>query len=147
MKKPVIIMSAIFALGAASLSAKYQMTKKSETPVVVQNAFKKDYPQVKKVKWDEEHGKYEAEFKLNNQNMSVTYSAKGMKEETETSLNVKDLPKNITSYVAQKKYGTIKEAAKIVKADGSVIYEAEVKKGDLLFDHNGNFQSLKVEKD
>lgn len=147
MKKPVIIMSAIFALGAASLNAQYQMTKKSETPVVVQNAFKKDYPQVKKVKWDDEHGTYEAEFKLGNKDMSVTYSAAGMKEETETSLNVKDLPKNISSYVAQKKYGTIKEAAKIVKADGSVIYEAEVMKGDLLFDHNGNFQTLKVEKD
>lgn len=97
--------------------------------------------------WDDEHGTYEAEFKLNNQDVSVTYNATGMKEETETSLNVKDLPKNIISYVAQKKYGTIKEAAKILKADGSVIYEAEVKSGDLLFDHNGNFQTLKVEKD
>ena len=70
-----------------------------------------------------------------------------MKEETETSMNVKNLPKNIISYVAQKKYGTIKEAAKIVKADGSIIYEAEVKSGDLVFDHNGNFQTLKVDKD
>ena len=54
------------------------------------------------------------------------------------------LPKNVISYVAQKKYGTIKEAAKIVKADGSVIYEAEVKKGDLLFDQF--FYQLNIRK-
>ena len=146
MKKSAIVLSIIFALGAGTITAQ-QMSKKDEVPVAVKNAFKKDYPQVKKVKWDDEHGTYEAEFKLGNKDMSVTYSPTGMKEETETSLKVTELPKNVISYVAQKKYGTIKEAAKIVKADGSVIYEAEVKKGDLLFDHNGNFQSLKVEKD
>lgn len=146
MKKSAIVLSIIFALGAGTITAQ-QMSKRDEVPVAVKNAFKKDYPQVKKVKWDDEHGTYEAEFKLGNKDMSVTYSAAGMKEETETSLKVTELPKNVISYVAQKKYGNIKEAAKIVKADGSVIYEAEVKKGDLLFDHNGNFQSLKVEKD
>lgn len=146
MKKSAIVLSIIFALGAGTITAQ-QMKKGDEVPVAVKNAFKKDYPQVKIVKWDDEHGTYEAEFKLGNKDMSVTYSAAGMKEETETSLKVTELPKNVISYVAQKKYGTIKEAAKIVKADGSVIYEAEVKKGDLLFDHNGNFQSLKVEKD
>lgn len=146
MKKSAIVLSIIFALGAGTITAQ-QMSKKDEVPVAARNAFKKDYPQVKNVKWDDEHGTYEAEFKLGDKNMSVTYSAAGMKEETETSLKVTELPKNVISYVAQKKYGTIKEAAKIVKADGSVIYEAEVKKGDLLFDHNGNFQSLKVEKD
>lgn len=146
MKKSAIVLSIIFALGAGTITAQ-QMKKGDEVPVAVKNAFKKDYPQVKIVKWDDEHGTYEAEFKLGNKDMSVTYSAAGMKEETETSLKVTELPKNVISYVAQKKYGTIKEAAKIVKADGSVIYEAEVKKGDLLFDHNGNFQTLKVEKD
>lgn len=144
MKKSAIVLSIIFALGAGTITAQ-QMKKGDEVPVAVKNAFKKDYPQVNKVKWDDEHGTYEAEFKLGNKDMSVTYSSSGMKEETETSLKVAELPKNVISYVAQKKYGTIKEAAKIVKADGSVIYEAEVKKGDLLFDHNGNFQSLKVE--
>ena len=146
MKKSAIVLSIIFALGAGTITAQ-QMSKEDEVPITVKNAFKRDYPQVKKVKWDDEHGTYEAKFKLGNKDMSVTYSSSGMKEETETSLKVAELPKNVISYVAQKKYGTIKEAAKIVKADGSVIYEAEVKKGDLLFDHNGNFQSLKVEKD
>ena len=147
MKKPVVIMSLLFALGAGTLTAQYQMKKGDEVPVVVKNSFKKDYPQVKKVKWDDEHGTYEAEFKLGNKDMSVTYSSTGMKQETETSLKVTDLPKNVISYVAQKKYGKIKEAARIVKSDGSVVYEAEVKSGDLLFNENGSFQMLKVEKD
>ena len=146
MKKSAIVLSIIFALGAGTITAQ-QMSKGDDVPMVVKNAFKKDYPQVKNVKWDDEHGTYEAEFKLNNKDMSVTYSAKGMKEETETSLKVSELPKNVISYVAQKKYGKIKEAAKIVKADGSVVYEAEVKSGDLLFNANGTFQKLNVEND
>ncbi|WHF51804.1 PepSY-like domain-containing protein [Chryseobacterium gotjawalense] len=146
MKKPIVILSFILALGAGTITAQ-QMNKGGEVPVVVKNAFKKDFPQVKKVKWDDEHGTYEAEFKLNGKETSATYNPKGMKEETETSLKISELPKNIISYVAAKKYGKIKEAAKIVKADGSIVYEAEVKAGDLLFDHNGNFQKLVVEKD
>ncbi|MFC6269722.1 PepSY-like domain-containing protein [Frigoriflavimonas asaccharolytica] len=146
MKKSAIVLSIIFALGAGTVTAQ-QMSKKDEVPVAVKNAFKKDYPQVKKVKWDDEHGTYEAEFKMGNKDMSVTYSKSGMKEETETSLKVTELPKSVISYVAQKKYGKIKEAARIVKADGSVVYEAEVKSGDLLFNENGSFNSLKIEKD
>ncbi|MGA9213256.1 PepSY-like domain-containing protein [Kaistella sp.] len=146
MKKPIVVLSLILALGAGTITAQ-QMKKGEEVPAAVKNAFKKDFPQVKNVKWDDEHGTYEAEFKLNGKETSATYNAKGVKEETETSLSVTELPKNVISYVAAKKYGKIKEAARIVKADGSVVYEAEVKSGDLLFDQNGNFQKLVVEKD
>ena len=146
MKKSAIVLSIIFAMGAGTITAQ-KMSKKQEIPVVVKNAFKKDYPQVKKVKWDDEHGTYEAEFKMGNQDISVTYNKSGIKEETETSLKVAELPKNVISYVAQKKYGKIKEAAKIVKADGSVLYEAEVKSGDLLFNEKGIFQKLVEQKD
>jgi uncharacterized protein YxeA len=146
MKKSAIVMSIIFALGAGTITAQ-QMTKNGETPVAVKNAFKKEYPQVKKVSFDDEHGTYEAEFKLNGKDMSVTYKADGTKMETETSMKVSELPKNVVSYIAAKKYGKIKEAARIVKADGSVVYEAEVSKGDLLFNENGSFQKLNVEAD
>lgn len=146
MKKSALVLSIIFALGAGTITAQ-QMTKGGETPVAVKNAFKKEYPQVKKVKFDDEDGKFEAEFKLNGKDMSVTYTANGVKEETETELNVNELPKNIISYIASKKYGKIKEAAKIVKADGAVVYEAEVKKGDLLFNENGSFLKLNVDAD
>ena len=146
MKKPLVALSIIFALVAGTITAQ-KMTKGGEIPVAVKNAFKKKYPQVKKVKFDDENGTYEAEFKLNGKDMSVTYTANGTKMETETSMSVNELPKSVTSYVAAKKYGKIKEAARIVKADGSVVYEAEVKSGDLLFNENGTFQKLNVEKD
>lgn len=146
MKKSAIVMSIIFALGAGTITAQ-QMTKNGETPVAVKNAFKKEYPQVKKVSFDDEHGTYEAEFKLNDKDISVTYKADGTKIETETSMKVSELPKNVVSYIAAKKYGKIKEAARIVKADGSVVYEAEVSKGDLLFNGNGSFQKLSVKAD
>ena len=146
MKKPLVALSIVFALVAGTITAQ-KMTKGGETPVAVKNAFKKEYPQVKKVSFDDENGTYEAEFKLNGKDMSVTYKANGTKMETETSMKVSELPKNVVSYIAAKKYGKIKEAAKIVKADGAVVYEAEVAKGDLLFDHKGAFQKLVVEKD
>ncbi|MBC7556032.1 MAG: PepSY-like domain-containing protein [Chryseobacterium sp.] len=146
MKKPIVALSIIFALVAGTITAQ-QMTKGGEIPVAVKNAFKKEYPQVKKVSFDDEHGTYEAEFKLNGKDMSVTYTANGTKQETETSLSINELPKSVISYVAAKKYGKIKEAARIVKADGSVVYEAEVKSGDLLFNENGTFQKLNVEND
>ena len=66
MKKSVIVMLSMFVMGVGSFAAQHGMKKGGEVPVSVKNAFKKEYPQVKKVKWDEEHGKFEAEFKLNN---------------------------------------------------------------------------------
>lgn len=146
MKKSILALSVILALVAGTFSAQ-TMKKTEEIPAAVKNAFKKEYPQVKKVDFDDEHGTYEAEFKLNGKDMSVTYTANGTKQETETSIKIKELPKSVTSYVAAKKYGKIKEAAKIVYADGSVVYEAEVSKGDLLFNENGSFKKLIVEKD
>jgi len=46
---------------------------------------------------------------------------------------------------AHYKGATAKEAAKITKADGTVNYEAEVSKKDVIFDAKGKF--IKEEKD
>ena len=50
-------------------------------------------------------------------------------------------------YILKNTLGKIKEAAKIVNADGTITYEAEVKKGDVMFDQNGNFLKLKEDND
>lgn len=148
MKKSILATSLALIIGGGALFAQQKEKKmKTEVPTTVLIAFHKDYPQVKNVDWDAEDGVYEADFKLNKQEISVTYSANGQKQETETEIQVNQLPPNAKAYILKNNLGKIKEAAKIVNADGTITYEAEVKKGDVMFDQNGNFLKLKEDND
>ena len=115
------------------------------TPAAVKTKFASDYPTVKKVKWDNEDGNYEAHFELNDVETSVLYDATGKKLETEVEIEVSALPKGVMEYV-NKNYPKekVKETAKITDGNGTVTYEAEVKAGDLIFDASGKFLSLKA---
>ena len=60
--------------------------------------------------------------------------------ETETDIPVNKLPAAVLSYLKEQYKGTpVKEAAKIIKADGTVNYEAEINKKDIILDTNGKF--------
>lgn len=108
-------------------------------PMVVKDAFAKDYPNVKAT-WDKEGDKYEASFKMNENTMSVLYNAKGLAEETEMDIKAEMLPTTVKTYIANNfKSEKIKEAAKITKADGTVIFEAEINGKDHLFTPEGKF--------
>jgi hypothetical protein len=110
-----------------------------DVPRAVKAEFAKAYPNVAKVKWEKEDGKYEASFKQNGHKMSVLYSADGAVNETETTIGINELPAAAKKYASSR--GKIKEAAIIVAADGSKQYEAEVGKKDLLFNERGDFVS------
>jgi len=78
--------------------------------------------------------------------MSTVIDEKGTILETETDIAVSSLPAGIESYIkTHYKGAVIKVAARIVKANGDTIYEAEVNKKDVLFDVNGKF--IKEAKD
>lgn len=111
---------------------------KQDVPAAATAAFKRQYPAATRVKWEQEHGKYEVSFRQGNNKMSVLYSATGIAEETETTITVAALPAPALTYARAK--GKIKEAALIVLANGSTIYEAEVNGKDLIFDDKGNFK-------
>lgn len=114
-------------------------------PTVVKNSFAKAYPGVK-ASWDKEGSKYEASFKKNNSDMSVLYSASGMAEETEMDMKAAMLPAPVRATLAKDyKNEKIAEAAKITKADGTVVYEAEIKGKDYQFTPEGKF--IKAVKD
>lgn len=50
------------------------------------------------------------------------------------------LPQNVQSYLkTHYKEAKVKEAAKIVKANGDINYEAKVNGKDVIFDDNGKF--------
>ncbi|MBV8327753.1 hypothetical protein [Chryseobacterium sp.] len=140
----IIILTMLFTTGLSSLTFAQQKKENLKVPPAVEKAFQKSHPNVK-AKWEKEADKYEAGFKQNGHKMSELYTPAGTLEETEVEIAAKQLPASVSKYIVQQKLGNIKEAAKITKADGSVLYEAEVKSGDALFDAKGNF--IKLQKD
>lgn len=131
-------------LVACMLCAASAVAQKKEIPVAAKAAFAKAYATATKVKWEQEGDKYEASFMSGGKEMSVLYSASGAAVETETKIAIAELPAKAQKYAQAK--GNIKEAARIVAANGTVKYEAEVKGKDLLFDNEGNFMEAKSDK-
>lgn len=144
MKKLFIAVLLMTCLGSIAFAQKKEKRENIEVPSVVKTSFQKSYPDTH-AKWEKEDGKYEASFKKDGQKMSVLFSVSGVLEESEVDISVNQLPASVAKYILQQKLGTIKDASKITKADGSIFYEAEVKSGDVLFDANGNF--VKLSKD
>ncbi|KUG13341.1 PepSY-like domain-containing protein [Elizabethkingia miricola] len=144
MKNLLLAMSLVSLSTFAYSQEKKEKKENVEVPGVVEKAFQKAYPNTK-AEWEKEDGKFEAGFKYKGQEMSVVYNAQGTLEEKETEIKVAQLPAAVSSYIAKNKLGKIKEAAKITKSDGTVLYEAEVATGDALFDSKGSF--IKLQKD
>jgi hypothetical protein len=66
--------------------------------------------------------------------------------ETEVEIEINQLPRGIEEYVKTNYKGqSIKGAAKITAANGTVTFEAEIKGKDLIFDSNAKF--IKETKD
>ena len=105
-------------------------------PQAVLAAFQQKFPNAQDVDWSKEkNGEWEAGFELSgSQEMSATFAADGRWLETETEIAFSELPAPVLTALQGKK---VKEAARIEKADGSTIYEAEVKRKDLIFDASG----------
>ena len=136
MKKSIIVITLIMV----SLVSFAQKTKEQNVPQVVKNALLQKFPKAKEVKWDKEENNYEASFKNNKVDNSILFNANGKIIETEIAITVSQLPKKALQYLNDNyKNQKVKEAAKIVTEKGTVIYEAEIKGKDLLFDENGNY--------
>ena len=136
MNKFVIVLLLLAIAGTVSYGQKQDVSK---VPVAVKAAFAKQYPGIT-AKWEKEDGLFEASFKQNGSSISAMYETNGILKETETDIKVNELPSAVQAYVKEHYKGkSIKEAAKITKADGTVNYEAEVNGKDVIFDMNGNF--------
>jgi uncharacterized membrane protein YkoI len=121
------------------LSAGYHATAQKTPPAVVVTAFNQKFGAVTELEWDKEkNGAWEAEFEQKGQEMSANFSADGKWLETETEIQFTDLPAPVQAALKGKK---VKETAKILKADGTTVYEAEVKRKDLIFDATGKLLS------
>jgi hypothetical protein len=136
----IMIVAAVIALSAFS-----QKLNESQVPAAVKTAFERKYPSVK-ASWDKEDANYEANFKHDGKAMSAVIGKNGTVVETETDIPVTDLPKAVQDYMKKNYPGVkIEEAARIVKANGDVNYEAEVHHKDVIFDAKGKY--IKEAKD
>ncbi len=134
--KNIILMVVVAVL---SISATYAQ---KDVPQAAIASLKQKFPKAEKVSWDKEkNGDFEAEFKLNGKEMSVTYSAKGEWLETETGILVSDLPAPVMA-AFKKEHGAakIKEVAKI-ESTKPIVYEIEYKDGlktkEVMYDAQG----------
>jgi uncharacterized membrane protein YkoI len=142
MKTSLLIAIIVFTFSAA-VSA--QKADPSKVPAMAKQAFAKQYPGITG-KWEKENSNYEVNFKKDGKTMSAVIDEKGTILETETDITISSLPAGVESYIkTHYKGAAIKEAAQIIKANGEIIYEAEVNKKDVLFDANGKF--IKEAKD
>lgn len=140
--KKAIFVTAISVM--AVLFAHAQKVDAAKVPAVVKSAFEKKYPGVV-AKWELEDRKYEAAFKEGAEEASATFKADGTFEEAETEIKTTGLPASVVDYMKMHYNKPIREASKIMLANGVVNYEAVIGKTAYIFDAAGNF--IKQQKD
>jgi len=142
MKKMFVLLSSLWFYFIASSQA----VQERDVPAIVKAKFSSLYPVIKKVKWEKERDKYEAEFKQEDTETSVLITDAGTLVQTETEIAVSSLPQAARDYVIKNlDRKPVREASRIADAAGTVTYKAEVANEDYLFDANGNF--IKKETD
>ena len=139
----------VFIIFFSSLAAYSQNINESDIPNAVKNTFKTNYPDVIIVKWELEHGNYEAEFKADNIEKTAIIDKTGNLIALETEISISALPEIIKStFKNDFPSAKLKEASKIEKA-GEINYEAEIKDGntswDLVYSENGKLLERNLE--
>lgn len=121
----------------STFAVQAQKLKISQVPAAAKTAFAKANPNTAG-EWEKENGSYEVNFKKDGKKMSYVISKSGSILETESEMDVNELPETVKVYVKQHNKGAnAKEAEKIVKANGETSYEVKVKNKELVFDSNG----------
>ncbi len=116
---------------------------KAQAPEAVKKTFKKMYPGENDPDWHkDDHGYYEANFKIDGIKYRADYNADGTWVETETSIDEDDLPKAIKKVIEDKfKDEKITEVEKVESATKGSFYDVEFKqKGknkDVMFRADG----------
>lgn len=127
MKYLLLVTMLTFGLFATCFS----QGKKITVPTDVQTAFNVMFPTVEKVKWCmATEGEWGAEFKINNNKMSASFSDDGTWLKTETTIKPSAMPQQVKSAIADEFAGfKMEEVATVERADKPLVYEVELKKG------------------
>lgn len=123
-----LLMLASSLISFATISYGQKISEKN-LPVAVKTAFSTKYPAATNIKWGKENAKeYEAEFKLNNSDVSANFLVTGEWVETEKVVSVADLPATITNAIKSKyPSALLNKAEKLEKPGGKVLYEVFIK--------------------
>lgn len=125
MKKLVLSLSTVLLTAIVGCAQK-------EAPAEVQNTFKQKYPGARSVKWEMENStEWEAEFKMEDKEMSAGFDLKGNWQHTETEIKMKELPAAVSGAI-KTQFADYKaeDPEKVEMANGEVAYEVELEKGD-----------------
>ena len=152
MKKTLGLMIILLSIGVTSF-AQTEKAEKGENeskeklvvPAAVKSALVQKYPAASKVTWEKEKGNYEANWGgKSGEDVSVMFTPSGQFIEVVNAITTSQLPAPVTAYVKTHYKGAkITEAGKVTDAKGTITYEAEVNRKDVIFDEKGNF--VKVE--
>lgn len=126
---------------------------KKSAPAAVQAAFKAKFTNVQKAKWDmEDDNEWEAEFKMNDQEMSANFKSDGSWLETETEIKTASLPQAVKDAITANFAGYEMEEASLVETpEMAAAYEVELEKGETtieaLFSAEGKLLKQKKEEE
>ena len=130
--------------GAAAFS---QKLKADRVPAAVKAALKTAHPAAT-ANWEREDANFEANFQEGGRAVSCIITPAGAITETETILPRTELPQSVQLYITQHLAGKkIRETARIIRADGTTVYEVVAGRKEYLFDAAGTLTDAKKEKD
>jgi len=120
----MILLAMLMAISFAACS-------QSRVPAAVKTAFGKKFPTAKKVDWGKE-GKtqWEAEFELNEKDISANFDLQGNWKETETDLEEDEVPSVVMNVLKAKFPGYKVKDAAFTETPKYSAYEIVIKKGE-----------------
>lgn len=144
------LLMTVFAI-TMFISLQAQKITDNKVPAVVTKAFKAKFPTATKAKWELEDSKdYEVNFKINKAEHSAVFDASGIWMETETEIDVSQLPSAVSQAISKQFSGyKIKEPEMVEKKDKGKYYEVELTKGketiEVVLSPKGEVISKKIE--
>ena len=135
-------MKKIFACAIALLLFINSSFSQVKVPEAVKTAFTSKFPYATNVKWEKENkNELEANFKMNNTDVSANFGLDGSWVETETTIPASELPTAVSSAVNTKYPGAVYgRTEKIEKPGDKILYEVN-------FTLNGKKKELELTPD
>ena len=132
MKKIMLFSVACLVAGFAEA----QKLKDSEVPEAVKQAFAKNFPKAKEVKWSKEGtSEFEAEFEIAEVEQSANFDKTGKWLETETEIKKSELPQAVQASIAKDFAGfKLDEPEKVESPGNALLYEMELKKDKVTYE-------------
>lgn len=139
------MMRKVFILSLALIFAVSSFAQIRKTPLAVTNAFEKQYPNAKKVQYEDNIINVQVHFVLDSAKMVAKYNGDGEWKETEKEFTYDSLPAEVKSGFNKSKYSVewkVKETSIIYLPSGGIQYRIKIQKNDLqkkylFFDKNG----------